>query len=308
MTAGSRTSDDGDAMSDAGRVAGPALLRALRPKQWLKNVLVFAAPAAAEVIDEPDQLVRTVVTFVAFSAVASSTYLVNDVADASADRRHPTKRLRPIAAGELSARTALVVAAVLGVAGLAAATAVRWQVTVVLAIYITLTLAYSGWLKRVVVLDLMIVATGFLLRAIAGASAVDVPVSNWFFVVTAFGSLLVVSGKRSAELDELGIDAAGVRPTLGRYTPAFLRQVRAMAAGVVLVAYSLWAFERSDLAGLSVPFFELSIAPVLAGVLWYSMLLDQGERRTPEDLALQDRGLQLAGAAWLVCFTFGSVL
>ena len=182
-----------------------SLLRTARPKQWVKNVLVFAAPAAAGVLTEPGPLARTLVAFVAMCLAASGTYFLNDALDAEADRQHPTKRFRPVAAGYVSVGLAKVMAAVLIAAGIAISIPIsRGELALVVAGYAALTVSYSLWLKHEPVIDLAAVAAGFVLRAIAGGVAADVLISDWFLIVAASGSLFMVTGKRHAEQLELG--------------------------------------------------------------------------------------------------------
>jgi len=281
------------------------ILRAMRPRQWLKNVLVAAAPGAAGVLDRSEELVATLVAFVAFSLAASGTYLLNDAADVEADRAHPTKRHRPIASGAVPEHVAWVVGAVLLLAGIAVGALADWRCAAVIAGYVALTTAYSLGLKRVAVVDLLAVASGFVLRTIAGAVATDVPISNWFFIVASFGSLFMVAGKRHAERLELGAEAAGVRSVLGEYTPGFLVYVRAVSSGAALVAYCLWAFEKADLAGGGFPWFQLSIVPFSIAILRYALLLEQGQGGAPEELVLRDRVLQTMGLLWGVVFAVG---
>jgi len=179
------------------------LLRTGRPKQWLKNVLVFAAPGAAGVLDDGQSLARASLAFVAFCLAASGTYFWNDVLDVEADRAHPTKRNRPIAAGDIPITTARLVGAMLLAASLGvAALTGRWQTVAIVGTYIVLTISYSVVLKRIAVVDLVVIAAGFVLRAAGGAVAVDVPMSDWFVLCTTFGSLFIVTGKRYAELNE----------------------------------------------------------------------------------------------------------
>ena len=194
-----------------------ALVRQARPKQWAKNVLVFAAPGAAGVLDNGEFLVTTVVLFVAFCAASSGTYYWNDLHDREADRRHPTKRRRPIASGAIPVRVAAVVGSLLLVAGIGLAFTISWQTGLVVGLYVALTTLYSTALKHVAVIDLVVVASGFVLRAIAGAVATDVHMSTWFVLCTSFGSLFIVTGKRYAELRELADDASRVRATLDDY-------------------------------------------------------------------------------------------
>jgi decaprenyl-phosphate phosphoribosyltransferase len=279
------------------------LVRSGRPKQWLKNVLVFAAPGAAGVLDEWDALWRTVCTFVAFCLGASAIYLWNDALDVEADRLHPTKRFRPIAAGVVPVGTAKVVGTLLPVAALGvAALTGRWKVVAVVAVYIAIVMLYSAWLKHVAVLDIVTVASGFVLRAAGGAVAVDVPMSNWFVLVTVFGSLFIVTGKRYAELREIGEDAAAVRVTLAAYNLGYLRTVLAVSCGAALLSYCQWAFETRDQSETNWPFYELSIVPLLTALLRYALVLEQGRGAAPEDVFASDRVLQLLGAAWVVVF------
>ena len=279
------------------------LLRTARPKQWLKNVLVFAAPGAAGVLDQWDDLWRTLLMFVAFCLGASAIYLWNDALDVAADRVHPTKRFRPVAAGVVPVATAKVVGTLLPIAALGvAALTGRWKAVAVVAAYIVVLMLYSLWLKHVAVLDIVTVASGFVLRAAGGAVAVDVVMSNWFVLVTVFGSLFIVCGKLYAEMREIGEDAASVRVTLAAYNLGYLRLVLAVACGGALLSYCQWAFERSGEAGTDWPFYELSIVPMLTALLRYALVLEQGRGAAPAEVFTDDRVLQLLGLAWVVVF------
>ena len=279
-----------------------ALVRTARPKQWLKNILVFAAPGAAGVLDQARQLGLTLITFVAFCFAASATYVWNDLRDADADRRHPTKRSRPIAAGELPIGVAQVagVAFPLVALGLAALTG-RWQTPAVIAVYLALNVAYTAWLKHVAVLDLITIASGFVLRAAAGAVAVDVPMSRWFVLCVTFGSLFIVVGKRYAELNDLGA-AAGTRATLEVYSVSYLRILLAVSVAGALISYCVWAFETGTVSTSDLPFYELSIVPMLAALFRYLLVLEHGDGAAPEDVFASDRVLQLLGLSWLVVY------
>ena len=184
----------------------PALVRLARPKQWLKNVLVVAAPGAAGVLTQAQPAFRTGIAFVCFCIAASGTYFLNDAIDVNADRRHPIKRTRPVAAGEVGISTAIGWGLVLCVAAIALSFTARWQLALVVGGYLVLTFSYSLWLKHEPVLDLGAVACGFVLRAIAGGIAVGVSISPWFLIVAGSGSLFMVTGKRSAELRALGTE------------------------------------------------------------------------------------------------------
>ena len=282
-----------------------ALVRTARPRQWSKNVLVFAAPGAAGVLTEAKPLVQTLIAFVCFCLAASGTYFLNDAADVEADRLHPRKRTRPVAAGLLSVTTARVVGVSLVLAGIGLSFTARWQLAVTVAAYVAVTTLYSSFLKHVAVFDIVAIAAGFVLRAIGGATATGVPISDWFFIVASFGSLFMVTGKRHAERTQMGADAHTVRATLGEYSESYLAYLRAVSSGTVLVGYCLWAFEKAHETNASVPWYQLSILPFVLGLLRYALLVDQGKGDAPEDIVLSDRPLQLIGLCWLLVFGLG---
>lgn len=294
-----------------GVAASRPILRTLRPRQWLKNALVFAAPAAAGVVTHRSALAHAAIAFVAFCLAASGTYCINDVLDREADRRHPTKRNRPIASGLVSVPVAITLGVALLVGALAvSATADRPKLAAVLAIYVGVTLAYSTWLKHEPILDIGAVASGFVLRAIAGGVAVAVPLSNWFLIVACFGSLFIVTGKREAELMLMGDEGRTTRQSLGAYTPTFLRYVRTVSSAVLITGYCLWAFEnpvtrRQATSTSGDIWFQLSIIPFVFGVLRYGLLVDAGQGGAPEDVVLGDRTLQILGVCMMVLFAIG---
>jgi decaprenyl-phosphate phosphoribosyltransferase len=282
-----------------------SLVRTARPKQWAKNVLVFAAPAAAGVLTEADELGRTLAAFIAFCLAASGTYFLNDASDAEADRRHPTKQHRPIAAGHLSVTTARVIAVVLMAAGLVVAAPFNsGKLALVVAGYLVITISYSLWLKHEPIVDLGAVAAGFVLRAIAGGVATDVVLSDWFLIVAGAGSLFIVTGKRHAEQIELGDASGSHRSTLSAYSTAYLNYVRAVTSGVAITAYCLWAFENAAATG-DVFWFRLSIVPFVAAIMRYALVIDQGRGGAPEEIVLGDRMLQLFGVLWVATFAIG---
>jgi decaprenyl-phosphate phosphoribosyltransferase len=282
-----------------------ALLREARPKQWAKNVLVFGAPGAAGVIDDWSYLGKTLLAFAAFCLASSGTYFWNDIHDVAADRAHPTKRNRPIASGAVSVPVAKVVGSLLLVGGIGLAFVVSWKLGLVATGYIVLTTAYSSLLKHVAVVDLVAVASGFVLRAVAGAVATNVRMSTWFLLCTSFGSLFIVTGKRYAELREYGDHAGAVRASLNDYTLGFLRIVLSVTVGVTLVSYCIWAFDTKELAGNNLPFYELSIIPMLTALLRYTLILEQGHGAAPEEIFSADRTLQVLGLLWLAVFVLG---
>jgi decaprenyl-phosphate phosphoribosyltransferase len=284
------------------------LLRGMRPRQWVKNLLVVAAPAAAGDLDDISVVTRTLIAVGCFTLAAAGTYLVNDAVDVEADRRHPTKRLRPVASGLVPVPvaygvglSAMVAAPVLG------GIATRWQLAAVLGSYVVLTLAYSQVLKHLAVVELVVVALGFVLRATAGGAATGIPLSQWFLIVASFGSLFMVVGKRYAEATQVGEAGVSTRRVLAEYPVVWLRQLRDTCVAVTLLAYCLFAFERGNQVHLTLPWYQLSILPVTLGLLRYSLQVERGEGAAPEDLVLGDRTLQLAGLAWLVVFGLGVV-
>ncbi len=289
-----------------------ALLVAARPKQWVKNLLVFAAPGAAGSLGTGTELLHAVVAFVAFCLAASGTYYLNDASDVVADRLHPKKRFRPIAAGEVPVVLARVLGPIMIVAGVALSLAASWELALVVAAYVAITTTYTYWWKHVAVVDLVAVASGFVLRAIGGAAATKIGISNWFFIVTSFAALFVVVGKRNSESRTMGAGAAEVRSTLGAYSTDYLAYLRSVTTGVMLVAYCLWAFDKSDQATrlhhYSGPWFQLSIVPFAMAILRYALLVDSGEGGAPEDLLFTDRPLMVFGALWVLVFGFGILI
>ena len=276
----------------------PAAVRAVRPRQWVKNLLVVLAPLAAGRLFEPAVLAGVAFAFVAFCLVSSAVYLLNDIRDVAEDRLHPKKRFRPIAAGELSVPVAAVMAVVLGVAGLGLGFWVDVWLGVTLVVYVAIQILYSAALKHLRVIDLAVVASGFLLRAIAGGVAVGVPLSQWFLLVASFGSLFMVAGKRYSEMVSVGAEA-GTRRSLDRYSATYLRFVWILAAVLVVASYSLWAFENPGTSALGVPWTAISIAPFTLGMLQYALEVDVGRAGEPEDVVLHDHVLQGLGVIWL---------
>ena len=278
------------------------LIKAIRPRQWVKNVLVFAAPVAAlgddrYAYDYREVLVRVLLAFVVFSLAASCVYLVNDARDVEADRAHPTKRFRPIAAGVVPEWLAYVLAVVLGAASLVLSWLVTPNLALVMAIYIVIQLAYCFGLKHQPVIDICIVSSGFLIRAIAGGVAAGVPLSQWFLLMMAFGSLFMAAGKRYAELQLAERTGAKIRKSLESYTSSYLRFVWTLSATSLVLCYGLWAFERDDTGGTS--WFVVSMVPFTIAILRYAVDVDGGMAGEPEEIALKDRVLQLLAVAWI---------
>lgn len=270
------------------------LIRTMRPRQWVKNVLVVAAPFAGGVIFELDVLAAVGIAFVAFALAASGVYLVNDVRDVEADRAHPTKRNRPIATGVVPARLALTVAVLLFAASLGVSLLASVDLVIVTAVYIAVQISYCLWLKHQPVMDIAIVASGFLLRAIAGGAAAQIALSQWFLLAAAFGSLFMVAGKRYAEIRLAERTGAKIRKSLERYTATYLRFVWTLSATVVIMTYGLWAFQLSEINDSRWP--VISLIPFVLAVLRYAVDVDGGNGGEPEEIALGDRVLQVLGA------------
>lgn len=276
------------------------VIKAVRPRQWVKNVLVLAAPLAAlgrgVHYDYADVLLKASIAFVVFCLAASSVYLVNDARDVEADRAHPAKRLRPIAAGVVPEWLAYLLAVVLGVASLGISWWLTPNLALVMAVYLAMQLAYCFGLKHQPVIDISIVSSGFLIRAIAGGVAASIPLSQWFLLVMAFGSLFMAAGKRYAELQLAERTGAKIRKSLESYTGTYLRFVWTLAATATVVCYGLFAFERDNGSG---SWFAVTIIPITIGLLRYAVDVDGGMAGEPEDILRRDRVLQVLALAWI---------
>ncbi len=275
-----------------------AILRSARPRHWVKNVLVLAAPALSGRITEPPVLLATAVAFVCFCLAASGTYLVNDARDVEVDRLHPVKRHRPVAAGELSPRTATVAGALLIVAALVIAGVQGWPLLLVVGAYAAISMAYCFGLKNEPLIDIVAIASGFILRAVAGGVAAGIPLSEWFILATSFGSLFMAAGKRYAEINDIAIVPGSTRASLASYSATYIRFVWTLSAGVLIMTYGLWAFDREMALSSVLP--VLSVFPFVVAVLRYAMHVDGGAAGEPEDIVARDRWLQLLGVVWVV--------
>jgi decaprenyl-phosphate phosphoribosyltransferase len=284
----------------AARSPASVLLRACRPRQWTKNLLVLAAPSAAGLIDRPLVAAQLVGAFAVLCLMSSATYLVNDVRDRDQDRLHSRKRLRPIAAGELEPAAALGWAGLFAVVGLAGATAIAPGLAAVALAYLLLTASYSLWLRRIVIADILAIASGFVLRAIAGGAATDIYLSRWFVIVTACFAIFLVAAKRYAELREQRGPVRG-RATLRRYSPGGLRLLLLASATIGCTAYTGWAFTRPS----HLVWYGLSIAPLVLWLARYAKLIGSGAGQAPEELILRDRSLLVLSLAWGLLFLGG---
>jgi decaprenyl-phosphate phosphoribosyltransferase len=280
-----------------------APLATLRPRQWIKNGLVVGAAGAAGALGHDDVPVRVGLACAAFCLLASGIYAVNDVHDAPEDRRHPRKCYRPVAAGTLAARAALSLGVVLMTAGLALCALIRLPLLIVGAAYLTLTLSYTLFWRDIAILDVVAIAGGFVLRAVAGGVAAPVPLSRWFVLVVTFAALFVAAGKRQAELRRTAGTGVPRRRVLSLYTASRLRWILAASSAATLFAYCVWAFELPTVNGI--PWRLLTIVPFAVCLARYAAMVLTGNGEAPEDALLGDRWLQIAAGAWLLLFALG---
>ncbi|MFF5155184.1 decaprenyl-phosphate phosphoribosyltransferase [Streptomyces sp. NPDC000348] len=291
------------APSDGGGLLTGLLLTA-RPKQWVKNVLVIAAPAAAGELFSVHALTRLALVFVLFTACAAAVYLVNDARDADADRAHPVKCRRPVAAGRVPVPVAYAAGTALGV--LAPAVAARLcppEAAALLTAYLAMQLAYCVSLKHVLVVDLVVVTAGFVMRAVIGGLALGIPLSRWFLITTGFGALFMVAAKRYSEAVQMTGKAGATRALLTEYTTGYLRFVWQLAAGVAVLGYCLWALEEGGVPHTSVlPWRQLSVVAFVLAVLRYAVFADRGTAGEPEDVVLGDRALAVIGLVWAAMY------
>lgn len=278
------------------------LLRTARPRQWIKNLLVVAAPAAAGQLTSPGTVLQLALVFVLFTAAASAVYLLNDARDAEADRAHPDKCRRPVAAGVVPVWLAYAAGGALATAS--ACAAALWcnaATAALLGSYVVMQIAYCLLLKRVLVVDLAVVTAGFVMRAMCGGLALGIPLSSWFLITAGFGALFMVAAKRYSEALLMGEGEGGTRVLLREYSVGYLRFVWQLAAGVAVLAYCLWALEGRAGDGASL-WRQLSMVPLILAVLRYAVFADRGAAGTPEDVLLRDRPLAVIGVCWGVLY------
>ena len=278
---------------------GP-LVRSLRPQQWTKNLFVFAGLLFSGRLIDRGAWPPAVAAFLIFCGLSSAVYLVNDVLDRAADAQHPVKRHRPIASGALSPGVALAAALVLAIVCVGVATAINTGLAITAAVYVVLLAAYSAALKHYVIIDVLTLSTGFVLRAVAGAVAIGVPISHWLLVCSTLLALFIGLSKRRHELTLLTGSAASHRPILQEYSPYLLDQMISVVTAATLIAYSSYTInsetaERlgSDRLGLTIPF-------VLYGIFRYLYLVHRRDGGgSPSELLLSDRPLLVCVALWV---------
>jgi 4-hydroxybenzoate polyprenyltransferase len=277
-----------------------AVIVSLRPHQWTKNLVVFAALALSKHLFETDPLLRTLLAFALFCGLSGTVYLFNDVADVEGDRLHPRKRLRPVASGALSVRSATALAVVLGLACLALSLALGRGFASCALAYLALNLLYSFELKHVVIVDVLAVSLGFVIRAVAGAVAIAVQISDWLLICTLLLALFLTLSKRRHELTSLN-DSAGHRQILAEYSPYLLDQMVNVVTASCVTAYAFYTTAQETREKFQTDRLAWTIPFVLYGIFRYLYLVHQKEQGgSPTDVLLTDRPLLLAVALWAV--------
>ena len=290
-----------------------AILVSLRPHQWTKNLLVFAALALSKHLFERGPLLRSLFAFVLFCGLSGTVYLINDVVDVERDRLHPRKRLRPIASGALSPRAGAVTAAVLGIGCLAAALLLGTDFFTFALLYLLLNLLYSFVLKEIVIVDVLALSLGFVLRAVAGAAAISVQFSDWLLICTILLALFLSLSKRRHELTSLSEGAAGHRRILAEYSPYLLDQMIAVVTSSCLTAYAFYTTAEETRQKFQTDRLVWTLPFVLYGIFRYLYLVHQKEQGgSPSDVLLTDGPLLLDVALWAlalvaIVYTHGGV-
>lgn len=286
-------------MARASSSTAALLLVSLRPEQWTKNLFVFAGVLFGGRLLEWNALAMSVATFVVFCGLSGTVYLFNDLADREADQRHPVKQLRPLASGQLSPAAAIVAAGIIGAVSLVAAFIIRRELGWVAGAYVALLFLYSARLKHLVIIDVLTIAAGFVLRAVAGALAIDVPIGQWLLVCTTLLALFIALSKRRHELTLLAGGATGHRPILEEYSPYLLDQMIAVVTASTLVAYSVYAAEAETAVRLGTNKLPFTIPFVLYGIFRYLYLVHQKQAGgSPATLLVTDRPLLTCVALW----------
>ena len=270
------------------------LISALRPRQWVKNVLIFAAPVAAGFWQNPDTYLCLMLAFVGFCLISSFGYVVNDWLDRVYDSQHPTKRNRPFASGELRIGSFIFLSCFLLISYVAVSLQLPIGFVSFSLSYLFITLSYSLWLKSVPVVEMVWLSLGFLLRPLAGASAITIPVSEWFLIVTSFGAIFLIATKRLAEFKRSSTEV--VRPVVRLYSESFLTTVITLSIGVALTAYSFWAF--SIYPNSFWP--KMSVASVVLGMLRYAWHFERGDAEAPDVMIWRDPVVILSGLFSLI--------
>jgi decaprenyl-phosphate phosphoribosyltransferase len=280
-----------------------AVLRTARPRQWPKNLLVFAAPLAGASLGRRDGLLYALVAAAAFGSASAAVYFINDVADAERDRSHPRKRHRPVAAGDLPKRHAVVLGAVAAAIGLAGGLVIAEPLlTAAVGAYLTLSFLYSWVLKHIPVVEVLFVASGFLLRVLGGAAATHVPPSAWFLLVCSLGAVGVAIAKRYTELTNLGAEAIRHRPVMRWYRPAALRLSQIVVGALMIAAYLAWAAGEHPGART---WHLVSAVPLAAALIRFGFLTGRRTSAPVEDMLTRDAPMLACELSWLALFVAG---
>ena len=275
-----------------------ALFKTMRPKQWAKNVFLLAAIVFDRKLTNTDAILHTIIGVLAFSLISSVVYIINDIADVEADRQHPTKRNRPIAAGKLSIPMAWTVAIILLLVSFPTAYWLSHSFALIALLYLVFNLAYSKWIKHVVLLDIIVLASFYVIRVTAGVALINVErFSPWIYIFTTFLALLMGTGKRRAELSEIADGPNAQRRVLDGYTLRFLDQLITLASGMTIITYSLYTFSAPNLPENHAMMFTIPF--ILYGIFRYQYLLQvSGTGSAPEEVVLSDRPLQASIVLW----------
>lgn len=282
----------------AARPGVRAMIRLLRPRQWTKNLFVFAGAVFGSRALDPHWLAQALLAFAAFCGISSAVYVINDFFDRKSDRQHPMKRYRPLACGAVSPGAGLALACGAAVAAFALGALCGRPVVLLLAAYLVMMLAYTAWLKHRVIVDVMVIAAGFIMRIVAGTEAVQVPASSWIVLCTFFLALFLGFGKRRAEMNTLHHHAANTRSVLGFYSVPMLDRFCNISGTLAIATYALFTLSpgHNPTMLLTTPF-------VVLGLFRYLYLVEQrGDGEAPETILFRDRGIQFAAVGWsLLC-------
>ncbi|MEW6103593.1 MAG: decaprenyl-phosphate phosphoribosyltransferase [bacterium] len=275
------------------------LIISMRPKQWIKNLFIFAALVFGERLNDPISLLKVSFGFILFCLIAGSGYLINDVIDQKKDRLHPLKLKRPIISGALKKEYAIIFAILFIIASISFSFFINYNFSLCLVSYLLLSLSYSFFLKNIVIIDILILSFGFVIRVITGAFAIGVSISLWLLICTMLIALFLILSKRRHELVLLENDASLHREILSEYSPSFIDEMISAITGAAVIAYSLYAFQVRDKFG---EYFPLTIPFVLYGIFRYLYLVHQkGRGGSPEIDITQDKPLMINMLLWIAC-------
>jgi len=281
-----------------------AFLVSIRIDQWTKNFILFAALVFGGQLLSTAALVQSCVAFLVFCFLSSAMYLLNDVVDQTEDRRHPIKRLRPIAAGTLSPTLAILSAALLGVAGITIGFFLNTSFGIVATAFLGLLILYNHWLKFIIIIDVIAIGVGFVLRAMAGALAIDVPISQWLLMCTILLALFLGCAKRRHELTTLGDEAFLHRKTLSEYRPEFLDQLLSILAGSTIVTYIFYTIDSTTIKNIGTDWITITLLFPIYGIFRYMHLIRrENSKGNPSDILLSDRPLLTCIVLWVVTVT-----